>query len=53
MKKMRDGMKDYKKREECERQKKELFKIIEKGLKLDDLMGCSITVGAGELCIAL
>ncbi|KAK2560966.1 Calpain-9 [Acropora cervicornis] len=33
MKKMRDGMRDYQKREECEKQKKELFPIIQKGLR--------------------
>lgn len=53
MKKMRDGMKDYQKREEYEKQKKELFPVIQKGLKRDDLMGCSITVGTGEPCLAL
>ncbi|XP_029203083.2 calpain-9-like isoform X2 [Acropora millepora] len=49
MKKMRDGMRDYQKREEYEKQKKELFPIIQKGLRRDDLMGCSITAAPNQV----
>ena len=49
MKKIREGMRDHQKREEFEKQKNELFKIIQKGLRRDDLMGCSITVGVSLL----
>lgn len=43
MKKIRDGLRNEK-REEFEKQKGELFPIIQKGLRRGDLMGCSITV---------
>ena len=44
MKKIRDGMRDYSKRDEMEKQKRDIFNVIKKGLRRGDLMGCSITV---------
>ena len=46
MKKIRDTLKTagYDKKPELEKQKYEVFKVIEKGLTRGDLMGCSITV---------
>ncbi|XP_068684046.1 calpain-9-like isoform X1 [Montipora foliosa] len=49
MKKIREGMRDPQKREEFEKQKNELFKIIQKGLRRDDLMGCSITAAPNQI----
>ena len=46
MKKIRDSLRSagYDKKDELEKQKKDIFTVIQKGLKRGDLMGCSITV---------